>query len=61
MSKILFWSLLVVLVKSNLNANKKSASEAGLLNESSFLAPALGVTELLNVKDIILVPISWAT
>ncbi len=40
---------------SGLNAENKPASEAGMLNGSSFSAPALGVTELLNVNDINLI------
>ncbi len=43
-----------MLLKSDLNHENKLASEAGLLNESSFSAPALGITQLPSVKDMIL-------
>ncbi len=36
-------------------------SEASLLNKSSHLAPALGVTTIVNVRDVILVTLCCAT
>ncbi len=39
----------------------KLASEAGLLNIGSCLARALGVTKFINIRDIILVSLCWAT
>jgi hypothetical protein len=39
----------------------KLASEAGLLNKSSCLAPALGVTKFIITTDIILVTLCCAT
>ncbi len=37
------------------------APEAGLLNQSSCLAPALGVTKVIIVRDMILVTLCCAT
>jgi hypothetical protein len=39
----------------------KPASEANLLNKSSCLAPALGVTNLTNAEDMILVTLCCVT
>jgi len=39
----------------------KLTSEAGLLNESSSFAPALGVTKLIIVKYVILITLCCAT
>ncbi len=39
----------------------EQASEAGLLNKSSYLAPALGVTKFKNVRDMIWVTLRCAT
>jgi hypothetical protein len=36
-------------------------AEAGLLNKSSCLAPTLGVTKFITVKDVILVTLCCAT
>jgi len=38
-----------------------SASEVGLLNKSSCLAPALGMTKFINVTNMILVKLCCAT
>jgi hypothetical protein len=38
----------------------KPTSETGLLNESSCLARALGVTEFINVRDLILITLYCA-
>jgi hypothetical protein len=35
--------------------------EASLLNKSSCLARALGVTKFINMRDMILVKLCWAT
>ncbi len=43
------------------NDKTKLDSEAGLLNESSFLAPALGVTQFPNVNDINLITLGHAS
>jgi hypothetical protein len=37
------------------------APEAGLLNQSSCLTPALGVTEFITEIAVILVTLCWAT
>ncbi len=39
----------------------KTASEADLLNQGSFLARALGVNKFINMRDIILVTLCCAT
>jgi hypothetical protein len=55
-----FWSHFAVLLKSDLNV-QQTHSKAGLLNKSSHLAPALGVTKFTIPTDIILVTLCCAT
>jgi hypothetical protein len=50
----------IEIVSSN-NFEVVCKPEAGLLNKSSFLAPALGVAKFINVTDIILVTLSCAS
>ncbi len=50
-----------VLLKYDLDVKQTSIPEAGLLDKSSCLDVALGVTRCIIVKDIILVTLCYAT